>query len=89
MKDFFKELYYIEEETNCPQLSEGQQKIYENEHKAYESFFNLLTDEQKSLFLVYQNLRDSNACEEKEALYRRAFLSGFSFAQEIFRTKNV
>lgn len=88
MKELLKELYYIETAKNAVQLSDRQNQEYENERKAYDAFFNTLTDEQKTLYLAYEELHGIIRCEENENLYRRAFSSGFSLAQELLEQKN-
>lgn len=89
MKDILKELYYVHVETTPPTLSKEQEEANENAHQAYTAFLSTLSREQKQLFHTYEDLRGILHTEEKEALYKSAFLSGFDFAKEIYTQKRT
>ena len=88
MKDLFKELYYLERETHGGLLTEEKEARYETERTAYQALLNVLCDEQKRLFHAYEEICGILRTEENEELYKAAFLSGFSLAEELHKGKN-
>jgi len=85
MKDILEELYYVELEGNPQLLPRKKEEEYDLLEKAHDSFFNTLSEEQKKLYLTYESIQREWRNEESLNVYKRAFQSGFLFAEELHK----
>ena len=83
MNDILKTLYYVELEENENLGLHEDNEFRKQTLTAYEKLFRSLSDEQKSLFFVYEEKHNAEQCHREQTLYGYAFKSAFRLAQEL------
>ena len=83
MDDILKTLYYTELED-----TEILSKNYKTKGgSAYENLLRALSDEQKTLFFIYEAENNAEHCDYGRLVYRTAFKTAFRLAMDILTDK--
>ena len=89
MENILEQLYYAEIEENPQALPDRKEEDYQLLEKARDAFVDTLNEEQKKLYFTYEGIQHEWNNEESVNLYKAAFQSGFSLAEELHKKKNT